>query len=765
MKSFRDILIGSPLPNAAALDEKLPIPIGLAVLSSDVLSSSAYATDELLSVLVLGGSAALIWSLPITVIIIALLTVLIISYRQLIRAYPTGGGSYTVAKENLGKTAGLIAASGLQIDYVLTVSVSIAAGVDAIISAFPHLASVRVEIGLVFLFILLIGNLRGVRESGRIFAIPTIFFVLMLSCLIITGIFKYAFGHPVAASTNSIPVNVTSSVGFFLLLRAFSSGCTALTGTEAISNSVMVFKEPEIDNARKTMLFMGLILGVLFIGITFLARVFGILPGADQTVISQIGHTVFGNNVFYYLVQFATLLILILAANTSFAGFPRVASMLGRDGYLPNQLSDVGSRLVFSNGIIVLGILAGALLVVFRGNVSALIPLYAVGVFISFTLAQAGMVLHWYRTRGTNWIRSTIINGTGAIFSAVALIVIVATKFTHGAWFILLLIPFSLYLFYRIHGHYENLAVKLSPQLPKAADISSASRKHRVIILVPDQPNIILPALSYARIISNDIQFAYIGNDHNTMAQTNVMRECAEIAPGIPLEILPASYWNFPASFSDYLRGIKDTTSNLTIILPEQEINGKWWNWFRRSRQINRLKRALLKERIPVVSMASRDNGKSSKRMNDLAKPVKHTIVMLVSGVQKGVVQAIQYARIISPDVQTVYIDCEGDDRVTNIRKQWSTQFPFIPLLIIPSPYRDLVGPVQEYIRSIKQTSDNLVTVVIPEMVTGKWWNRLLHRNHAAQLRNVLLYQEQVPVMSFAYVVTKRRIRIVFPYH
>ena len=761
MNKLRDILIGPALPNAAAAGEKLSIPIGLAVLSSDVLSSCAYATDELLAVLVLGGSASLFWSLPICFIIIGLLAVLVVSYRQLIRAYPNGGGSYTVAKENLGKNVGLVAASGLLIDYVLTVSVSIAAGVDALTSAFPVLVPAKIEIGLVFLLVLIIGNLRGVRESGKLFAFPTLFFVITLLGLIIAGVIRYTFGHTTAI-TPVFPANLTGSVSLFLLLRAFSSGCTALTGTEAISNGVLVFKKPEVENARRTMFFMGIILGILFLGITFLARSFGILPAADQTVISQLAHRVLGNGSLYFIVQFATLLILILAANTSFADFPRVASMLGRDGYLPGQLSDVGSRLVYSNGIVVLGVLSGLLYVVFRANVATLIPLYAVGVFISFTLSQIGMVRHWYHAQNSGWLRAALINGTGSLFTALALIVIIITKFSRGAWFILLLIPVCLYLFSFIHRHYEELETKLSLEGQKIATISSSPGKHQVIVLIQPSMAGVSQAVKYARALAGQVQGLYLSNAN--YENSNKMRqEWSVIAPDLPLTLLPLAKGASMASALTYLHGLRSNNLDLTIILSEDKTR-HGWRQIRQEKQTANLKAKLLKERFPVVSIASERTMETilyespDKNRKD---SIKHTLVMPVSGLRKGVIQAIQYANMISPEIHNVYIDCEGADKIAEIQKQWAQYLPYLPLQILPSSFREVSGPLREYIHKLKEIPDSMVTVVIPELITGKWWTRFLHRNMGTKLKNILLNQEHIPVLSFAYYAKKRSFRVV----
>ncbi|MBV8886263.1 MAG: APC family permease, partial [Chroococcidiopsidaceae cyanobacterium CP_BM_RX_35] len=403
MSSFsrlKEILIGKTLPTSASSHERLNRATALAVLSSDALSSVAYATEEILKVLVLTGSVAILGeSMWIALAIALLLVIITLSYQQTIRAYPSGGGAYIVASDNLGTYPGLIAGASLMIDYVLTVTVSIASGVDALNSAVPQLLPFKITVCLAFIFSIMLANLRGVRESGRIFMIPTYAFIVSIFILIISGLF-----HQVTGQVNAITPEVPKAVeplGIFLILRAFSQGCTALTGIEAISNGVPAFKPPEWQNARITMLYMGSILGCMFLGITYLANIYHIVPDptGQQTVLSLLGHKVLGDGPLYYFLQFATLLVLLLAANTSYADFPRLSSLLARDGFAPRQLALMGERLVYSNGIILLSIFGGILIIIFNGSVNALISLYALGVFTSFTLSQAGMVRHWYKER------------------------------------------------------------------------------------------------------------------------------------------------------------------------------------------------------------------------------------------------------------------------------------------------------------------------------------------------------------------------------
>ena len=432
---LRQTFIGAPLPSAGILYERLNKIQALAVFSSDALSSVAYATEEILLVLVVAGTAALELSLPIAVAIVALLAIVATSYYQTIHGYPSGGGAYIVAYDNLGIWPGLTAAAALLIDYVLTVAVSITAGVAAFASAFPVLIPYRVELCLLAIALIAWANLRGVRESGTLFSIPTYGFILLFLTLIATGLIRLFSG---TLPQNSDPVFPTTgeaaaALTLFLVLRAFASGCTALTGVEAISNGIPAFRRPEAENAGKTLIAMALLLGTMFLGISFLARSLAVVPVEQETIVSQIGRQIFGDGPLYLALQVATTLILVLAANTSFADFPRLAAILARDRYLPRQLTNLGDRLVFANGIVTLAILASVLIVLFGGLTHRLIPLYAVGVFLSFTLSQAGIVRHWHKLRGQGWPWKMAVNGLGTVATSVVLGIIVASKFVHGA--------------------------------------------------------------------------------------------------------------------------------------------------------------------------------------------------------------------------------------------------------------------------------------------------------------------------------------------
>src|SRR5262245_540859 len=432
--SLKRFLVGKPIPSHLAHHERLTRVTGLAVLSSDALSSVAYATDFILATLVVAGVGAFVYAVPISLVIATLLAIVAFSYRQTIHAYPTGGGAYIVAKENIGPMAGLIAAASLLVDYTLTVAVSISAGVLAITSAFPSLDVYRVEICLGFLAILTVGNLRGIRESGNIFAVPTYFFVAGIAVLLLVGAFRYITGTIVPVEAALPPNAGRAPLTTFLLLTAFANGCTAMTGVEAVSNGVPAFRPPEAKNAAATLITMATLAVVMFVGITVLAHAYKVVPNSTESGVSQLGRAIFGGaNVLYYLLQAGTTLILVLAANTAYADFPHLASIVSRDKYLPRQFMNQGDRLAFSNGILVLSTFAAALIIAFRGDTQSLLPLYMIGVFVSFTLSQAGMVIHWRKTREAGWKTSALINGFGEIVTGIVLLRLGVTMNLQGA--------------------------------------------------------------------------------------------------------------------------------------------------------------------------------------------------------------------------------------------------------------------------------------------------------------------------------------------
>ena len=605
-------LIGTPLANERAIHERLTKFKALAVLSSDAISSVAYATEECLFVLLFIGFAAptmaLSYLIPISLVIIALLAIVALSYSQTIPAYPNGGGSYIVAKDNLGNLPGLIAAAALLIDYVLTVSVSVTSGVQNLLVLIlpPETPATTVTAYLVGLDILVVAiitivNLRGVRESGSIFAIPTYFFVCSAYLMILVGLFR-GFTDPHLHHAVATTQHATTSLGLFLILRAFASGCSAMTGTEAISNGVPAFKKPEARNARITLIWMAAILGSLFAGITFLTVWFGLLPnpGSNPTLISLVSQTAFTGTALsfmYPVFQVAILLILVLAANTSYADFPRLASLLARDHYLPHQFAFRGDRLSFSVGIIFLAFLAGLLLVVFQGSISNLIDLYAVGVFISFTLSQSGMVVHWWRLRGAHWMRSMVINGGGAGATFTVAVVIASTKFTSGAWVVVVLIPLLVLMFLGIHRHYVRVERKRTSNIPpRPAEI-----RHLFIVPIADLDMVSVQSLSYARSISKRVIAAHVAIDEEDAHLVRKKWEKwmsqlgAEEKERLELVIIESPYRSLNAPLLAYIDTVHELYRDmtLTVLLPEFVV-AHWWERLLHNQTALRLKAALL---------------------------------------------------------------------------------------------------------------------------------------------------------------------------
>jgi amino acid transporter len=595
---LRRFFLGRPLATAHAVHERLTKVKALAVFSSDALSSVAYATEEILLVLVLAGTAALHLSIPIAICIALLLLILTISYWQTIHAYPSGGGAYIVAKHNLGTYPSLMAGAALLIDYILTVAVSIASGVAAITSAFPLLHEHKVALAVGLIAMITLANLRGIRESSNIFALPTYLFIVGMFGLIGAGLIKYnLLGHGPAPMED--PPVAVQGLTTFLVLRAFASGCTALTGVEAISDGIPAFKKPESHNASITLIWMASILMVMFISITTLSHLFGIIPRQGETVVSQLARHVFGGGPLYYYIQAATAMILVLAANTSYADFPRLASFIARDRFLPRQLVNLGDRLVFSNGIITLGVLAGLLVIVFGGDTHALIPLYAVGVFLSFTLSQSGMVMHWHKERSSGWLHRAAINGLGAVISCIVLGVFATVKFTQGAWIVVVLIPMLVLHFRHIHRHYEFVNARLTlGGFEKPEHI-----RHIVIVPVSDIHRGVVTALTYAKTICPDVRAVYV--DLNVELARAMRERWKQWHSDIPLVVLESPYRSVMEPLLDYMDEVRrdENLDMVTVLLPEY-VTPHWWQNLLHNQTALLIKGALLfKKGVIVISV------------------------------------------------------------------------------------------------------------------------------------------------------------------
>jgi amino acid transporter len=589
-------LIGRPLPTADAPHQTIGKAIGLAVFASDALSSTAYATQEILFILAVAGTAAFGYAFPISIAIVILMAIVTISYEQTIHAYPNGGGAYIVSRDNLGELPAQIAGAALLTDYILTVSVSVSSGVAQITSAYPNLFDFRVEIAVVMVLLIMLINLRGVKESGITFAIPTYFFLIMMFLTVGVGFFRYLTG-----SLGEVPNppelelhGPLQPVTLFLLLHAFSSGTAALTGIEAVSNGIPAFKEPRSHNAGVTLIWMASILATLFLGITFLTGQIGGIPSETETIISQLTRTIYDGPGFFYLATLAaTAVILIMAANTAFADFPRLSALMAADGFLPRQLTYRGSRLVYSRGIITLAIIASLLIVVFQASVNALIPLYAIGVFLSFTLSQTGMARRWWRSGhlaanqtisehgsalhpDSNWKLKMAINGFGAVCTAIVMMVFATTKFQDGAYVVIFLIPLLVFVFWSIHRHYRTLAKRLSLRHYNGAPPRHS--RHRVILLVAGVHQGTLAALRYARLLSDDITAVHVSI--NPDEAERVRHEWEWWGNGVRMVILDSPYRLLLEPLLSYIDQIDDRRQPneiITIVVP-QFVSRHWWH-------------------------------------------------------------------------------------------------------------------------------------------------------------------------------------------
>ncbi|MBP1776262.1 MAG: conserved rane protein of unknown function, Amino acid permease-associated [candidate division NC10 bacterium] len=592
-QTLKRLLLGGPLSTAQAKHERLGKISALAIFASDMMSSVAYATEEILLVLVLGGTVALQYSVPIGIAIGLLAATVASSYWQTIHAYPSGGGAYVVATDNLGALPGLVAGAALLVDYVLTVAVSTASGVAAITSAFPALFPHRVGICVGFVILVMVANLRGIRETGKIFAVPTYWFIGCLA-LLVGGGFYHLFSQgpppPPAAVAAQEPLTL------FLILRAFSGGCAALTGTEAVANGIQYFRPPESRNAGITLVWMASILALSFLGVTFLADHYHIVPRAEETVVSMLASELFGRGWIYYMIQAATAVILLLAVNTSFAGFPMLASIMAKDSFLPRQFANLGDRLVFSNGILILAGLSCGLLVIFGGSTHALIPLYAIGVFTAFTLSQTGMVKHWWKEQGPRWQAHAAVNALGAAATAVVVVVIAVTKFTHGAWIVVVVTPVMILGFYTIRRHYDSLR----GQLTLRGFVPPRIGRHPVVVLVGGLHRGVVTALTYARAISPNITAITV--DLDPTATARLQQQWQEWAPDVPLVVLESPYRSVMQPVLQYIDRMEKQRDGdyMTIILPEF-LPAKWWQHLLHNQTALLLKTAILFRRGKVA--------------------------------------------------------------------------------------------------------------------------------------------------------------------
>lgn len=608
MSRLKRFLIGKPLKNEALHAEKYSVFWGLPILASDPISSVAYATEEILLVLVpvigLTAFQPMTWIAGAIVILLGILT---ISYRQTILSYPNGGGAYIVASDNLGNTAGVIAGAALAMDYILTAAVSISAGTAAITSAFPHLYSWRVEICLSILAVIYIGNLRGIKESAKIFGMPTYFFIFSVLAMLVWGVVKIKFfGYVPPQPHVVLRYGVVEPVTLLLILSAFSSGCTALTGVEAVSNAVPNFREPTTRHARQVLALLSFFVFLLFTGISILSNLYHVVPAEGKTVISQIAAEVFGNaSFFYYIFQAATMMILALAANTAFADFPMLFSVMSRDGFAPRQLSMRGERLSYSNGISVLTLVAGFLIFIFKGDTHRLIPLYAIGVFISFTLSQSGMFIRWLRTKEKGWVHKAIVNGTGAFTTFIAVLIIGYNKFIHGAWIIIVVIPILMAIMLKIKRHYLAVAeqLRLSPEVIEQIDINKDVYRNHVIVPVESVNKASVRALRYAKTISRTVVAFNVAI--NEEAEKKIREKWDLLKTDIPLVVKYSPYRKVVEPFLEYIESYEEHSYKkgdvITIILAQFSVR-VWWQVFLHNQTRIFITRDLMKHKHIVIA-------------------------------------------------------------------------------------------------------------------------------------------------------------------
>jgi amino acid transporter len=747
--ALKRVFLGRALASEKLEHQLLPKFLALPVFSSDPLSSNAYATEEMMLVLVMAGAGALVYRIPLAMIIAGVLAIVIVSYRQTVRAYPTGGGSYIVAHENLGTLPGLIAAAALLIDYVLTVSVSVVAGVLAITSAAPALADHKVALSIGFVVLVTLANLRGVKEAGTLFAVPTYGFVAMLYLMLATGFVRCLADCP-QAETADLHLEATAGISLFLILRAFSSGSTALTGVEAISNGVQAFRRPQSRNAASTLAMMGFMTVTMFIGITVLSVLLQVRVNeeiaASRSVLSQIGETVFGRTLPFYILQALTAGILILAANTSYQDFPRLSAILARDRFVPSQFRNRGDRLVFSNGIIILAVLASALIYLFDASLTALIQLYVVGVFTAFTLSQAGMVRRWLRLREEGWRRSMIINGVGAAATGVVLIIVAITKFVHGAWIVIAAMPVIIAFFLAVRRHYTAAGRALRAEHIKLGPIPNT-----FVLLVPDLGLATSDAISYLRALRPErVIPLYVGRPDGFPEASGQWRS---VAPRMgELELLSPSGGGLVRNVRAYLRRLRDENPDhfVSVVIPE-ELAGSSLLQFLRRRSFFWLKASLLFEAGIVVTnvpLLPEERSLAGVHADRPLEPDRSIVLIPISAVHAGTARAVAYATSLrATSVEAIYFVTDPEDQ-ESIMQDWIDWGMSIPLSLVSAPFRDLTNPMLDEVRGRTSQPGTIVTVVLPELVVARWWHHLLHNQTALFFKRLLLFEPGVVVTS-----------------
>jgi amino acid transporter len=746
---LKRLLVGRALASNKAEHQLLPKFLALPVFSSDPLSSVAYATEEMMLVLIAAGAGALAFKVPIAIGIALLLAIVVTSYRQTVRAYPRGGGSYIVARENLGTVPGLIAAAAILTDYVLTVSVSVTAGTVAITSAAPGVDRYRVAIAIALVAFVTLANLRGVKEAGTLFAIPTYGFVAVVGVTLLIGFARCLGGCPLA-ETAGLPLEAGSAIGAFLIARAFSSGATALTGVEAIADGVQAFRRPQARNAAATLAIMAAIAISMFLGITVLSSLLHVRVtheiAATNSVLSQVGDTVFGGGIGFILLQVFTAGILVLAANTAFQDFPRLSSILARDRFMPSQFRNRGDRLVFSNGVVVLAVIASLLIWAFDAELTRLIQLYVVGVFTAFTLSQSGMVRRWFVQQGEKWRRSALINGVGAVTTGVVLVIVTITKFTHGAWIVIAAMPVIVGFFLAVHHHYGRVGERLREgKVPV-----TGHARNWFLLLVRDLGPATLDAVAYLRAVRPErLSPLYVGPPESYEATRVAWRVTA---PRLgELEWLEGADEHLVRAVRRYLRARPRERDGFVTVVISEQLTGSSWLQFVRHRAELLLKTSLLFEPGVVVTdvpLLPEEVARARAPGERPVEPERSVVVIPIAAVHDATVRAVNYARSLNPAaVEAIYLVSDPEETESVIRGWYERELD-VPLVMVEAPFRDLDEPLLAEVRRHTVRGDTIVTVVLPELIPAHWWENALHNQTAFAIKRLLLFEPDVVVTS-----------------
>lgn len=745
---FKRVLVGRQMESARLEHTLLPKVLALPVFSSDPLSSVAYATEEMMLVLVLAGAAALSLMMPLAAVIALVLAIVVTSYRQTVKAYPRGGGSYIVARENLGTIPGLVAAAAILIGYVVTAAVSVTAGAVAVSSAVPELAENRVALAMGFIVVIALANLRGVRESGILFAVPTYGFVLLVYTTIGVGFLRCLGGCP-RADTADLPLEATAGLGIFLILRAATQGASALTGVEAIADGVQAFRKPQGRNAAATLAVLGVMSASLFLGVTALARLFEVRVTeetvASASVLSQIGETVFGRGFMFFTLQLFTALILVVAANTAYQDFPRLSAILAGDRFVPAQFRNRGDRLVFSNGVFVLSLLAALLVWAFDARLTKLIPLYLVGVFTAFTLSQAGMVRRWIGLKEPSWRRNAAINAIGATTTGVVLVVAVVTRFGDGAYMVVAAIPVIVSLFLGVNRHYEGVARALGRGLVRFGETGD----NHVVFVMTAFDAAAAEALGYIRSLRPaSLRPLFVGR----MPVEEAHARWSEMAPHAPALVIPGPGDPVDAVIQ-YVRAVPRAPQDfITVVIPEL---------FRKRSLVSalmmpvtfRLKVRLLREPqvvisdVPVLEEGELEIGVDGRPLI----PERVEALVFVASPHDATVRAVNYAESLNAhDVRAVFLATDPEEG-PDVLRDWAERGIDVRLDVVEAPFRDLGPPLLAEVRRVTADPGTVATVVIPEFLVTRWWHRLLHNNRALFIKRLLLFEPRVILSSVPY--------------